>query len=117
MVGIKDLTKELLELKQEMKQISTQIANLSDKAIVMSEQISKSMDNISITLQETNETIRESLKITSNTIQKMSETFSNAMENALKNMGEMKIQMDVRDTILKSLGIDGIISDFFKKRK
>jgi hypothetical protein len=47
----------------------------------------------------------------------MNETFSQTLENALRQMSEMTIQMNVKDTILKSLGIDGMISDFFKKRK
>jgi hypothetical protein len=57
------------------------------------------------------------LKLTSETIKEMSKAFSKALEDAMKNMQEMKIQMDIRDTVLKSLGIEGIIPDFLKKKK
>jgi methyl-accepting chemotaxis protein len=77
----------------------------------------KSMEKMTAELHETNIAIRESLKVTSDTIKEMNETFSQTLENALRQMSEMTIQMNVKDTILKSLGIDGMISDFFKKRK
>jgi len=32
-------------------------------------------------------------------------------------LSEVTIQMNIKDTILKSLGIDGMLPDIFKKRK
>ena len=42
----------------------------------------------------------------------MSENFSQALENAMQKISEMKIEMNVKD-ILKSLGI---FPDFLKKK-
>ena len=66
---------------------------------------------------ETNFTIKESLKLTSQTIKEASETFSKALEDAMERMSDLTIQMNIRDTILKNLGIDGMIPDFLKKKK
>jgi hypothetical protein len=68
-------------------------------------------------LHETNVAIRESLKLTSDTIKEMSQNFSITLENTLKIMQDMKIQMDIRDTIIKSLGLEGVIPEFLKKKK
>lgn len=73
----------------------------------------KSMDKMSEELHETNKAIRESLKLTSDTIKEMSENFSKTLEESLKIMRDMKIQMDVKDTIFKTLGIDS----FLKRKK
>ena len=35
----------------------------------------------------------------------------------MKIMSDLTIQLNIRDTVLKSLGIDGMIPDFLKKRK
>ncbi|MFX1406969.1 MAG: hypothetical protein ACFFC9_13110 [Promethearchaeota archaeon] len=91
-MGIKDLKKELTEMRISMEKMTAEI-------------------------HETTIAIRESLQMTSGTIKEMSETFSKTLENALRQMSELTIQMNVKDTLLKSLGIDGMISDFFKKRK
>ena len=50
-------------------------------------------------------------------IKEASETFSKALEDTMKQMSDLTIQMNIRDTILKNLGIDGIIPDFLKKKK
>jgi hypothetical protein len=47
----------------------------------------------------------------------MSQNFSITLENTLKIMQDMKIQMDIRDTIIKSLGLEGVIPEFLKKKK
>jgi methyl-accepting chemotaxis protein len=91
-LGIKDLKKELTEMRFSMEKMTNEI-------------------------HETTIAIREALKLTSDTIKEMSETFSKTLENALRQMSELTIQMNIKDTILKNLGIDGMISDFFKKRK
>ena len=70
-----------------------------------------------ILMDETNLTIRESLKLTSQTIKEASEKFSKALEDTMKIMSDLTIQLNVRDTVLKNLGIDGMIPDFLKKRK
>ncbi|MFW9929216.1 MAG: hypothetical protein ACFFD1_07485, partial [Candidatus Thorarchaeota archaeon] len=75
------------------------------------------MEKMTDELHETNIAIRESLKLTSDTIKEMSENFSKTLENTLKIMQDMKIQMDIRDTLIKSLGLEGVIPEFLKKRK
>ena len=77
----------------------------------------KSMEKMTAELHETNITIRDSLKLTSDTIREMSENFSKTLEQTLAAMQDMKIQMDIRDTLIKSLGLEGVIPEFLKKRK
>lgn len=77
----------------------------------------KSMDRMAEELHETNKAIRESLKLTSDTIKDMSENFSKTLEESLKIMRDMKIQMDIKDTIFKTLGIDGFLADFLKRKR
>ena len=77
----------------------------------------KTMEDLTSELHETNLAIRESLKLTSDTIKEMSETFSKTLRDTLKVMQNMRVQIDVKDSVLKSLGIDGLIPDLFKKKK
>ena len=88
MAGIKEMRKELSELRN-------------------------SMDRLTDELGKINKTIKESLQLTSETIQQMSK----ALENTMKTMSDITIQMNIRESILKSLGIDGMIPDFLKKKK
>ena len=76
----------------------------------------KSMEKMTSELHETNLAIRESLQLTSDAIQKMSESFSKMLGESLKAMQEMKVKVDISDTILDRLGIEGLIPDIFKKR-
>jgi DNA-binding protein YbaB len=92
MMGFKELKKELYEMKE-------------------------SMDRLTEELHQTNITIRESLKLTSETIKEMTESFTKALKEAMDKMSDMSIQMNVKDTILKSLGIPDLVPDFFKKKK
>ncbi|MFX0081885.1 MAG: hypothetical protein ACFE94_09045 [Candidatus Hodarchaeota archaeon] len=92
MAGIKELKEELSEMR-------------------------KSLEKLTEELHDTNLAIRESLELTSHTIKEASELFSKALEDTMKQMSELTIQMNIRDTILKSLGIDGMIPDFLKKKK
>lgn len=92
MAGIK-------ELKEELSEMRSSIEKLTDE------------------LHETNLAIRESLKLTSQTIKEASEKFSKALEDTMRIMSDLTIQLNIRDTVLKSLGIDGMIPDFLKKRK
>ena len=71
------------------------------------------MDKLTEEIRETNITIRESLKLTSQTIKEMSKT----LEATMKTMSDLTIQMNIRDTILKNLGIDGMIPEFLKRKK
>ena len=80
-------------------------------------ELRKSMEKMTAELHETNNTIRDSLKLTSDTIREMSENFSKTLEQTLTAMQDMKIQMDIKDTIIKSLGIEGLLPDFLKTRK
>jgi len=116
MLGIKDLKNELAETTAEMKGISTQIGNMAEKILILSEAMTSSMNKMTNELSETNKSIRDSLEHTSNTIQNMSETFSKALEDALDKMANMKVQMDIRDTVIRSLGLDNILPDFLKKK-
>lgn len=88
MAGIKELKEELSEMRS-------------------------SMDRLTEEIHETNITIRESLKLTSQTIKEMSKT----LETTMTTLSDLTIQMNIRDSILKNLGIDGMIPDFLKKRK
>ncbi len=69
----------------------------------------KSIDKMANELHDTNKAIRESLQLTSDTIREMSENFSKTLEESLKIMRDMKIQMDIKDTIFKTLGIDSFL--------
>jgi lysyl-tRNA synthetase class II len=77
----------------------------------------KTMERITIELHETNIALRESLKLTSDSIKEMSENFSKTLEQTLHAIQDMKIQMDIKDTIIKTLGIEGLLPDFLKTRK
>ncbi|TKJ21737.1 MAG: hypothetical protein CEE43_08590 [Promethearchaeota archaeon Loki_b32] len=92
MAGIKELKEELFEMRSSIEKLTDE-------------------------LHETNLAIRESLKLTSQTIKEASEKFSKALEDTMKIMSDLTIQLNIRDTVLKSLGIDGMIPDFLKKRK
>ena len=76
----------------------------------------KSIENLTAELHETNLAIRESLKITTEAINEMSAAFTKTLGDTIKVMQEMRVQIDVRDGVLKSLGIDGLIPDLFKKK-
>ncbi len=75
------------------------------------------IEKLTIELHETNLAIRESLKLTSDTIKEMSDTFSKTLGDTLKVMQDMRVQVDIRDSVLKGLGIDGLIPEFLKKKK
>jgi methyl-accepting chemotaxis protein len=92
MAGIKELKEELSEMRNSVEKLTEE-------------------------LHETNLSIRESLKATSQAIKEASEKFSKALEDTMEKMSDLTIQMNVRDTILKNLGIDGMIPDFLKKKK
>ena len=68
-----------------------------------------SMEKLTEELHETNIALRESLKLTSESIRDMSKS--------LKTMSDLTIQLNVRETILKNLGIDDVLPDFLKKKK
>ncbi len=88
MAGIKEIKNELYELR-------------------------KSIDRLTEELHGTNLTIKESLQTTSQSIKEMSK----ALEATMKTMSDLTIQLNMGETIAKSLGIDGIIPDFLKKKK
>ncbi|MFX1568883.1 MAG: hypothetical protein ACFFCV_11025 [Promethearchaeota archaeon] len=92
MAGIKELKEELSEMR-------------------------KSIEKLTEELHETNIAIRDSLQLTSQTIRETIEKFSKVLEDTVNQMSDLTIQMNIRDTVLKSLGIDGMIPDFLKKRK
>ncbi len=92
MKGFKDLTNELSEMKV-------------------------SIENLTNELQEVKTTIAESLKQATDAMNDLSESFSNTMGNVVKQMSEMKVQVDIKDNILKTLGIDTVLPDFLKKKK
>ncbi|HEC37536.1 hypothetical protein LCGC14_1242110 [marine sediment metagenome] len=88
MAGIKEIKNELSELR-------------------------KSIDKLTEELHGTNITIKESLQTTSQSIKELTK----ALETTMKTMSDLTIQMNIRETIFKSLGIDGLIPDFLKKKK
>jgi len=71
-----------------------------------------SIDKLTDEIHVTNITIKESLQTTSQTIKEMSK----ALEATMTTMSDLTIQMNIRESILKSLGIDGMIPDFLKKK-
>jgi hypothetical protein len=87
-MGLKDLREELLAMRQSMEKMTEEI-------------------------HETNKILRESLGTTSESIQSLTASLSKMVEETMN----LKIQMDIKDTIMKSLGIDGVIPDFLKRRK
>jgi len=87
-MGMKDLQKELVAMR-------------------------KSMDKMTEEIHETNKIIQESLGATSKSIQSLSASLSKMVEETMN----LKVQMDIKDTVLKSLGLDGVIPDFLKRRK
>lgn len=92
-----------------------------DKRLIMGlnrelSEMRKTMEDLTAELHETNLAIRESLTITTEAIKEMSATFSKTLGDTLKVMQDMRVQIDVRDSVLKSLGIDGIIPGLFKKK-
>jgi len=76
----------------------------------------KSMEKMTSELHETNLAIRESLQLTSDTIKEMSESFSKMLGETLEAMQDMKVKVDISDTILTRLGIEGLIPDIFRKK-
>jgi len=72
-----------------------------------------SIDKLTDEIHLTNITIKESLQTTSQAIKEMSK----ALEATMKTMSDLTIQMNIRESILKSLGIDGMIPDFLKTKK
>lgn len=92
MKGFKELTNELAEMKV-------------------------TIENLTKEIQEVNSTIKDSLKLATEAMKELSDTFSTTMGDVMKNMSEMKIQMDLKDTILKNLGIDNVLPDFLKTKK
>ena len=76
-------------------------------------ELRNSVDRLTKELHETNIAISDSLKMTAETIKEMSKS----LDNTMKTMSDLTIQMNVRDTVLKSLGLDKIIPDFLKKKK
>jgi SMC interacting uncharacterized protein involved in chromosome segregation len=87
------------ELKEELSEMNSKLTELTKE------------------LHETKITIRESLKSTSDTINEMTKSFTKTLKEVMEKMSDMSIQMNVKDSILKSFGLDGIVSDFFKKKK
>ncbi len=92
MGGIKELKDELAEMNSKLSELTTE-------------------------LHETKETIRESLKLTTDTLNEMTISFTKTLKEVMEKMSDMNIQMNVKDSILKSLGIDAFMPDFFKKKK
>jgi len=88
MAGIKEFKKELSELR-------------------------RSVDRLTEELHETNINLSESLKMTAGAIKEM----SRSLDTTMKTMSDLTIQMNIRDSVLKSLGLDKIIPDFLKKKK
>lgn len=76
----------------------------------------KSMEKMTSELHETNLAIRESLQLTSDTIKEMNESFTKMLGETLKAMQDMKVKVDISDSILNRLGIEGLIPDIFKKK-
>ena len=87
-MGLKDLREELFAMRQSMEKMTEEI-------------------------HETNKILRESLGTTSKSIQELTASLSKMVEDTMN----LKVQMDIKDTIMKSLGIDGVIPDFLKRRK
>ncbi len=92
MKGFKNLTNELSEMKVSIEDLTKE-------------------------LHEVKSTIAQSLKLATDAMNDLSESFSNTMGDVVKKMSEMKVQLDIKDNILKTLGIDAVLPDFLKKKK
>lgn len=92
MKGFKNLTNELSEMKVSIEDLTKE-------------------------LHEVKTTIAQSLKLATDAMNDLSESFSNTMGDVVKKMSEMKVQLDIKDNILKTLGIDAVLPDFLKKKK
>jgi hypothetical protein len=88
MAGFKEFKKELSELRN-------------------------SVDRLTNELHETNIALSDSLKLTAGSIKEM----SRSLDATMKTMSDLTIQMNIRDTVLKSLGLDKLVPDFLKKKK
>ena len=87
-MGLKDLQEELHAMRESMEKMTEEI-------------------------HQTNKIIQESLGTTSKSIESLSASLSKMVEETMN----LKIQMDIKDTVLKSLGLDGVIPDFLKRKK
>ena len=115
MLGLKDLKEELANTAQEMREMNTEIKRMGDNILTLSSEMSSSMKEMTQELHNTNESIRESLKITSEAITAMKDSFTIALSEAMEKMTNMSIQMNVKDSLIKSLGLESILPDFLKK--
>ena len=104
MVGLKDLKEELANTNNEMKEMNAQISKMAENTLTLSHEISNSMKEMTTELIRTNNSVRESLKITSEAIITMKDAFTVALE------------MNIKDALIKSLGLDSILPDFLKKK-
>ncbi len=91
MLGIKELKEELTTMTSELKKMTEELRN-------------------------TKIAIQDSLKLTSDTIKEMSVNFSKSLDKTMQNMQDMKIQMNIKDTLIKSLGIENLLPEFLKKK-
>ena len=92
MKGFKDLTNKLSEMKVSIEDLTKE-------------------------LHEVKTTIAESLNLATDAMKDLSESFSNTMGDVVKQMSEMRVQVDIKDNILKTLGIDTVLPNFLKKKK
>jgi hypothetical protein len=71
------------------------------------------VDRLTNELLETKIALSDSLKLTAGSIKEM----SRSLDATMKTMSDLTIQMNIRDTVLKSLGLDKLVPDFLKKKK
>jgi len=91
-IGIKDLKDEFSKMNSNLEELTKEI-------------------------NDTKITIRDSLKLTSDTLKEMTNEFTKALKDVMIRMSDMSVQMNVRDSIISSLGIESLIPDFLKKKK
>ena len=115
MLGIKDLKEELANTANEMREMNAEIKKMADNILTLSRDMSTSMKEMTQELNSTNQAIRESLRVTSEAIIAMKDSFTVALSDAMEKMTTMSIQMNVKDSLIKSLGLEGILPDFLKK--
>ena len=115
-LGIKDLKDELTKTANEMKEMNQNISKMAQNINNLSSEMAQAMNKMVEALSSTNKSIEDSLKVTSNAIISMKDSFTVALENALDKMTNMSVQMNVKDTLIKSLGLDNILPDFLKKK-
>lgn len=110
MSGLRELKKEISEVNLGIKELNSQIKELSDIVNNVANRMSNSLDNTTSEINKTNIAIRDSLEKATEAIKDMADVVG-------KVVGILTLGGDARNSLIKSLGIENLIPDFFKKKE